>query len=196
MPLPTLSEIIDGQLIAGDSEIHPTEDEPVRAIDVLEPYAAVYRFSADASGAWFANCTLAYRTDDGSWRDSGSSGTHGDALELPWRQSSPTLNGHSIAIFGSGGMDVGEGTSTFLRSIFGFADPSVRRLRVSAATGERIIEVRSPVGAFVVLLLGESAVELQGLNETGEDVGQPVTGSPVGALAHKRFRRPTRRTRG
>ena len=68
MPLPTLSEIIDGQLIAGDSEIRPTEDEPVRAIDVLEPYAAVYRFSADSSGAWFANCTLAYRADEGSWR--------------------------------------------------------------------------------------------------------------------------------
>ena len=106
------------------------------------------------------------------------------------------MNGHSIAIFGSGGMDVGEGTSTFLRSIFGFADPSVRHLRISGATGERIIEVRSPVGAFVVLLLGESAVELQGLSETGEDVGQPVTANPVGAVADRRFRRPTRRTRG
>ena len=95
VPLPTLSEIIEGQLIAGDSEIHPTEDEPVRAIDVLEPYAAVYRFSADAAGAWLANCTLAYRADDGSWRDTGSSGTHGDALKLPWRPSSPTLNGQS-----------------------------------------------------------------------------------------------------
>ena len=32
-------------MISGDSEIGPTEDEPVRAVDVLEPFAAVYRFS-------------------------------------------------------------------------------------------------------------------------------------------------------
>ena len=56
-----LSEIIEGRLIAGDSEYDPTEDEPVLAIDVLGPYAAVYRFSADAGGAWFAGCTLAQR---------------------------------------------------------------------------------------------------------------------------------------
>lgn len=196
MPRPTLSEIIEGELIAGDSEIHPTEDEPVRAIDVLEPYAAVYRFSADAGGAWFASCSLARMADDGSWQDRGSSGTHGDALELPWRPSSRTLNGHTIAIFGSGGKDIGEGSSTFVRSIFGFADPSVCRLRVSNTTAERIIKVCSPVGAFAVLTFGESAVELQGLDENGALVGQPATVKPVDAVAPWRFRRRNRRRRG
>lgn len=196
MPRPSLSEIIDGWMIAGDSEIRPTEDEPARAIDVLEPYAAVYRFSADADGTWYANCALARRADDGSWRDTGSSGTHGAALELPWKPSSRTLNGHTIAIFGSGGMDIGEGTSTFLRSIFGFVDPSVRHLRVSAATAERVIEVRSPVGAFAVLVLSESAVEMQGLNEAGEDVGQPETARPIEDSPRRRFRRRNWRTRG
>ena len=76
-------------------------------------------------------------------------------------------------------MDVGDGTSTFLRSIFGFVDPSVRHLRVRAATAERVIEVRSPVGAFAVLVLSVSAVELQGLNEAGENVGQPATARPI-----------------
>jgi hypothetical protein len=111
VPGPTLSEIIEGRLIAGDSETDPTEDEPVRAIDVLEPYAAVCRLSADEGGAWFAGCTLAQRADDGSWSDTGSSGTHGDGMELPWRPSRRTLNGHTVVIFGSGGIDVGEGTS-------------------------------------------------------------------------------------
>jgi hypothetical protein len=163
---------------------------------VLEPYAAVYRFSASADGTWFASCTLAQRADDGSWQDTGSSGTHGYDMELPWRPSGRTLNGHTIAIFGSGGTDVGEGPSTFLRSFFGFADPSVRHIRVSADSGERIIEVRSPVGAFAVLVLGESAVELQGLNAAGEDVGQPTKENPVDARAHSRFRGRNRRTRG
>jgi hypothetical protein len=196
VPRPTLSEIIDGQLIAEDTEIHPTEDEPVRAIDVLEPYAVVYRFSTDAGGAWFASCTMAQRAGDGSWQDTGSSGTRGEALELPWRPSRRTLNGHTLAIFGSGGMGVGEGTSAFLRFVVGFADPSVRQLRARAATGERTIEVRSPVGAFAVLVLGESAVEMQGLSADGEEVGQPATGNPVDALADRRIRRRSRRTRG
>ena len=48
---PTLSDIIEGRMIADDSEILPAEDEPIRAIDVLEPYAAVFRVSVDESGA-------------------------------------------------------------------------------------------------------------------------------------------------
>jgi hypothetical protein len=55
-------------------------------------------------------------------------------MELPWRPSARTLNGHTIAVYGSGGIDVGEGTSMFLRTLLGFADPFVRQLRVSAAT--------------------------------------------------------------
>jgi len=196
VPRPTLSEIIDGQLIASDSEIYPTEDEPVRAIDVLGPYGAVFRFSADEGGAWYASCAVACRADDGSWRDTGSSGTHGAPLELPWKPSSRTLNGQTIAIFGSGGMDVGEGTSTFLRSIFGFVDPSVRHLRVSDTTRERVIEVSSPVGAFAALVLSGSAVELQGINEAGEDVGQPATVTRIEDPCRRRFRRRNRRSRG
>ena len=196
MPRPTLSEIIDGRLIADDSEMYPSDDEPVRAIDVLEPYAAVYRFSADEGGLWYASCALACRADDGAWRETGSSGTHGAALELPWKPSSQTLNGHTIAIYGSVGMDVGDGTSTFLRSIFGFVHPSVRHLRVRTATSERVIEVRSPVGAFAVLVLSDSAVDLQGLNEAGEDVGQPANARPIEDLPRRRFRRRNWRTRG
>lgn len=51
MARPTLSDIIEGRMIADDSEILPAEDEPIRAIDVLEPYAAVFRVSVDESGA-------------------------------------------------------------------------------------------------------------------------------------------------
>lgn len=196
MPHPTLSEIIDGRMIASDSEIHATDDEPVRAIDVLEFYAAVYRFSAGADGDWYASCTLAKRCDDGSWSDRGSSGTRGVDLQLPWRPSSRTLNGHTVAIFGSGGVDVGEDRSIFLRSIFGFADPSVSHLRISAATLERIIEVCSPVGAFVVVALGEGAVDLQGLSDEGQDVGKPAVAKPIGDPARPRFRRRHWQTRG
>jgi len=122
MARPTLSDIIEGRMIADDSEILPAEDEPVRAIDVLEPYAAVFRVSVDESGAWFANCALALRTGDGSWRDTGSSGTHGSGWKLlPWRPSSRTLDGNTLVILGSGGLDVGDSPGTFLRSIFGFA---------------------------------------------------------------------------
>ena len=42
-----MSEVIEGRLISDASELVATLDEPVRAIDLLGRFAAVYRFSAD-----------------------------------------------------------------------------------------------------------------------------------------------------
>jgi hypothetical protein len=176
-----LSEVIDGRLISGGSGIVPTDDEPVLAVDVLGCFAAVYRFSVDHGGAWFADCTVALRIAEGTWRDAGSGGTRGAGWKVPWRPSRETLDDRAIAIFGSIGRDLADEQDrpVFVRAIYGFVDPTVRSLHLSAASGERAVEVESPAGAFAVVVLGESAVELQGLGETGADVGQSATAAPV-----------------
>ncbi len=164
MTRPTLNEIIEGRLTSTDAQIVPTDDEPVRAVDVLGHLAAVYRFSVDVSGAWFAACTLACRTQDGQWQDSGSGGSHGEGWDVPWQPSSRTLDGHAISIFGSVGPNLlgNEDRIDLVRAIYGFTDPMVRALRVSAASGERILTVNSPAKAFVVVVVGESAVRTAG----------------------------------
>ncbi len=176
-----LSEVIEACLISGASEIVPTEDEPVRAVDVLGRFAAVYRFSVDESGAWFQECTVAFRDGDGTWRETSAGGSHGDGREVPWRSSSQTLDGHTISVFGSAGLDLPDERErmVFVRGIYGFSDPAVRALRVGAASGKRVVEVKSPAGAFVVIVVGQSAVDLQGLDHAGAEIGQSATVEPV-----------------
>jgi len=178
---PTLSEVIEGRLISDASEIVATLDEPVRAIDLLGRFAAVYRFSADDDGAWFEECVLAVKTGDGQWVPSGAGGSHGEGWELPWRPSSLTLDGRTVWVFGSAGGDLidDDDRPVFVRGIYGFVEPQVRAIRVSSEDGERTVAVTSPVGAFVVLVRGEGAVELQGLDEAGANLGQPVTKEPI-----------------
>jgi hypothetical protein len=177
----SLTEIIGGRLISDAPEIFPTVDEPVRAIDVLEPYGAVYRFSVAESGAWFEECSIALKGPDGLWTETTAGGSHGDSWDVPWRPSFDTLDGHTVSIFGSAGMELPyeDDRVVFVRGVYGFADRAVRSLHISAATGERAFELDSPVGAFVVLVLGESSVELQGLDSSGAEVGQPATAAPV-----------------
>jgi hypothetical protein len=180
MPRQSLSEVIDGRLISGASEIVPTSDEPVRAVDVASNIAAVYRFSVDPTGQWFQQCTMAFKTPDGSWVEGTAGGSHGEGWQVPWRPSDETLDGHSLAIFGSAGMDVGDAPDLVLaRGIYGFAGPPIRHLRVSSERGERTVSVDSPVGAFVVVTLGEGVVEFQGLDEAGVEVGQPANTAPI-----------------
>ncbi len=177
MARPTLSEVIDGRLISGDSEIVPTEDEPVRAVDVLEPFAVLYRFSVGERGDWYDQCSVAMRTSDGTWEETSSGGGHGGGWVVPWRPSTQTLDGRAVFVFGSAGMHLPDAQDEMVSvsGIYGFADLAVRRLRVSSEAGDRVVEVSSPVGAFVVLVLGEGAVKLQGLDQSGLDVGQPAT---------------------
>ena len=178
---PTLSEVIEGALISSAADIAPTEDEPVRAIDVLGGVAALFRFSIDGTGAWFEECSIALRAADGTWKQSTGGGSHGDGWKGPRRPSTRTLDGHTISIFGSVGLDRPDekGDMVFVRAIYGFSDPVVRALRVNAASGERTVKVASPAGAFVVLVAGDGAVEFQGLDAAGLGVGQPATAAPA-----------------
>jgi hypothetical protein len=159
----------------------PTEDEPVRAVDVLGPYAAVYRFSVDESGAWFENCTIALKDSDDRWQETTAGGAHGGGWEVPWRPSSLTLDGHTVSVFGTAGMHLPDeqDRTVFVRGIYGFADMAVRWLRVTSEAGQRTVEVNSPAGAFVVVVLGDGAVDLHGLDQRGADLGEPATNEAI-----------------
>jgi hypothetical protein len=129
----SLTEIIGGRLISDASEIVPTVDDPVRAIDVVEPDGAVYRFSVAESGAWFEECSIVLKGPDGVWTETTSGGSHGDSWGVPWRPSLETLDGHTISIFGSAGMELPyeDDRVVFLRGVYGFADRTVQSLRIS-----------------------------------------------------------------
>lgn len=178
---PNLSEVIERRLISGDSELVSTEDELVRAIDVVGRFAAMYRFSMDENGDWYDDSTLAIKTSGRQWLAAGSGGSYGVGCEVPWRPSMETLGGHTVAIFGSAGSEQEDerGELVFVRTLFGFVDGSVGSLRACSANGERTLAVDSPAGAFVVLVMGESAVELQGIDLAGNHVGQPATSDPI-----------------
>ena len=106
MAHPTISEIIERRLISGDPEIVPTADEPVRAVDVLGPFAAVYRFSVGRNRSWFEDCSIALRTGRGSWRETTSGSARGEGRDVPWRPSSRIFDGRSVCVFGSAGIDL------------------------------------------------------------------------------------------
>ena len=76
------------------------------------------------------------------------------------------------------------------------SDPAVTAVRVNAASGERTVEVASPVGAFVVLVAGDGAVEFQGLDAAGLGVGQPATAAPASDSKTRRSFLRWRRARG
>jgi hypothetical protein len=192
---PTLSEIIDGALISDDSEIVPTAEEPVRAVDVLGPVAAVLRVTVGPDGDWYQQCSMAVRSEDRRWAESGSGGGHGSGWDTPWRPSEQTLDGRSIVIMGSTGSDLPDnrGSVGFVRAVHGFVHPQVRAIRVRTTASERVVDVTSPVGAFVVVVRGDDPVELQGLDETGGSVGAAAmtTAGPAaralrGGVRHRR----------
>ncbi len=164
MAHPTISEIIERRLISGDPEIVPTADEPVRAVDVLGPFAAVYRFSVGRNRSWFEDCSIALRTGRGSWRETTSGSARGEGRDVPWRPSSRIFDGRSVCVFGSAGIDLPdeEERMVLVRGIYGFCEPTVRALRVSSGGRERIVDITSPVGAFVVVVTGEGFVMVQG----------------------------------
>lgn len=195
MAAPSLSEVVEGRLISADSEIVASSDEPVRAVDVLGSVAAVYRVSIGVDGDWYEQCTVAVRSRDGEWRETGSGGARVEGWESPWRPSSETLEGRSLAVFGSTGsvLPDSRGSKGFVRCTYGFVDPLVRSLRVSTAGSERTVEVTSPVGAFVVVVRGEEPVELTALGESGTPIGGSVTQTAGPTAITRRLQQRNRR---
>ncbi len=162
-------------MISGTAEIVPTADEPVRAVDVLGRFAAVFRFAVAAGGGYSADGALALRTGPETWLETCSGGSIGGGLKVPFRPSPEDFGGHSLSVFGSAGMDLPDDQDqmVLVSAIFGFAIPEVRSVRVRTQSRVRTVVLDSTAGAFVVAVVGEGDVELQGLDERSVEIGRP-----------------------
>jgi hypothetical protein len=78
-----------------------------------------------------------------------------------------------LLVLHSGGLSVDTATAEnqMLQAAIGFADPSVKSIRVAQGDFRRQIAVRSPLGALVVMSLGVDTIELQAFNAADETVG-------------------------
>ena len=143
MPRFDLGRALDGGDVARPDTITATEDEQVLAVDVVDDWGAVFRFSVGTDGAWFAECIVASRRDDGSWEDHGRGGSHGTAWPLPWRPPAEGWDGSPLLVMGT--------TSFGVEATFGFAAPAVRTVTAEHQGRRRTVDIASPVGAFVVI---------------------------------------------
>jgi glyoxylate utilization-related uncharacterized protein len=64
-----------------------------------------------------------------------------------------------------------------VRGLYGFATEHVAIIRVTQGGQARAVEVTSPAEAFVVVVIGEDAVQLQGLDKHGHEIGHPSLSS-------------------
>ena len=168
-----LSRLIEERLISAASSIGPSEEELPLAIDVVSRFAALFWISVDEDGAWYEDCTVALKAGD-SWQPCTEGGGHGDDWETPWRPPAEGWKGQPMAIFGSAGMDLPDEADEIVqvRGLYGFATPQVTSIRVNQGSDSRLIGMASPAGAFVVVITGAEALELQGLDDHGQIVGQ------------------------
>jgi hypothetical protein len=170
---PSLSEIIDQRVISKASFIEPTRDLLPVAIDTVGRFAVVYWLGIEEQGEWVEECSIALRTGD-TWSETTRGGGHGEGWETPWRPPSDGWNGRALVVGGSSGMDLpNDGDQMVLvRGVYGFVSEQVRAIRSTQGGASRVVDVASPVGAFVVLLIGEDSAELQGLDSDGQAIGQ------------------------
>jgi hypothetical protein len=168
-----LSHLIEERVISDASSIGPDEEEVPLAIDVVGRFAALFWFSVDEVGAWSEDCAVALKTGD-SWWPCTEGGGHGNGWETPWRPPAEGWKGQPIAIFGSVWMDLPDEADEMVevRGLYGFATPQVASIRVNQGSDSRQIGIASPAGAFVVVVTGAEAVELQCLDDHGQLVGR------------------------
>lgn len=178
MPRRSITDaIIEHHSISQSTFITPGDDDPVRAIDVLGRFAAIYRLAVDEHGAWYDDCEIAVKTSDG-WRETNSGGGHGFGWRTPWRPASEGWNGCPLAIMGSFAGELPETDEgddmVLVLGRYGFATDRVAAIKVTQGTGTRIVDVTSPAGAYVVITIGTDHVELQGLDNHRLPIGPPL----------------------
>ena len=166
---------IEGRVISDAPEIVPISHD-LRAIDVLGPFAALFRFGVGPSGGWSVDCVIAKRISPEGWQEMTSGGGIGVGCEVPFCPSRDKFGGSSMSIFGSAGMHLADDVEAevLVRGVYGFATAEIRSILVRSGSEKRNVAVDSPAGAFVVVVLGENDVELQGLDEHGDEIGSPV----------------------
>jgi hypothetical protein len=154
---------IEGRVISDAPEIVPGSDD-LRAIDVLEPFAALFRFGVGHGGGWSVDCSIAKRISPEGWFEMTGGGGMGAGYEVPFRPSRDKFGGSSLSIFGSSGMHLDDHRDAvvLVRGLYGFAAPEVRSILVRSGSEKRTVAVDSPAGAFVVVVVGKNDVELHG----------------------------------
>lgn len=154
MPRSELNEIIEERLTAAD--IVADGDHHVLAVDVLEPWAAVFQFQVEANGDFDTETAIAQRFHGRRWESLSSGGFRGAGWELPW--SRPAVGAHGDHLLGLGltGRDVEDAAEQAyeLVAACGFASSATDEILVTSTGTERTI-VPAATGAYVAIGLGD-----------------------------------------
>jgi hypothetical protein len=169
----SLSDVIEGRLITPGSTISTPLDEAVMAVDVVDTWAALFRFSVEMNGEWYAGCQRATIGWNHRWEEMGSGGFRGDGWEMPWQPPEQGWDGRGLFIFGHTAQGVAddEGLDHSFDAFCGFAAKPVAAIRVTCDSKERLVKIESELGGFAVAAIGSGDVQLQALDDDGNPFG-------------------------
>jgi len=166
----SIAEVMEGRVT--DLSDRLTQDTgEVLAVDRLRSFGAAFLFGVDDGGGWAADAVYAQRDERGHWRELGSGGTHGEGWPTPWKPPEGGWDGKALRFIVTAGLTVFEGSDpqveADLRAVVGFAAPEATELQLTDSAGDRLVEVLSPMGAFVVLHVGHGPFTITALNPSG-----------------------------
>jgi hypothetical protein len=170
-----IDDLMSGSATFRGNEVIATSTNTAMAVDVVEPWGAVFQLQIAAKGSYNEQAVVTYRAPGGEWTRLMSGDSHGDGWATPWCPPEIGWDFGHLLVTGTTGTTgcTDDDELIALTAVYGFVSPRVQAVRVEQrAEAPRAVEPMS-CGAWIVLVVGVEPVDLIRTSATGT----PLPGS-------------------